>query len=141
MKMSMKSWIVAVVLILLGGANAGVVFATLESKFTAGMVAGSGFITVGLYLVRMVWSHEKPLGWLSFYTGHVHLFVISIPMVTVRVLNPDTPFEQLSLLGLPGPEFHTYSAHFYKLLLLAALVDGVRFYFTNKKAAPSEASV
>lgn len=134
MKMSVKTWILAVVLVLLGGANAGLVFSLIESRYTAALAAGSGFVLVGLFLVALIWSHQKPFIWWTFYTSHLHLFLVSLPMISVRVLNPSVPFEELSVLGLAGPEFHQYSTFFYQFMLLGVVVDAARYYHKKKRS-------
>jgi len=134
MNMNLKTWFVGVGLTLLGSINAGAVFALLESRFLAAMIAGGGFLIVGVYLVALVWADQKPWRWLSFYTSHIHLLVISIPMILVRVLNPEAEFEELTVLGMPGPVFHEYSTLFYQVLLACTVIDVARFYYLKKAA-------
>jgi hypothetical protein len=133
-KMSVKTWILGIVLVLLGGANAGLVFSMIESRYTAALVAGGGFVIVGLYLIALVWGHQRPFSWWTFYTSHLHLLVVSLPMIGVRVMNPGVAFENLTVLGLPGPDFHQYSTFFYQFMLLGVVADSVRFYHKKKRS-------
>lgn len=138
--MSMKAWVFGIFFCVLGGANAGIVFSVLESRFTAALVAGGGFVLVGLYLISLVWSADKPWLWVTFYTGHIHLVLISIPMIWARVSSPETPFAEIRVLGLDGPDFHQYSAYFYQLMLLGVVVDSARYYYFRKTGNLSKVS-
>ena len=62
-RMSVKTWVIAIVLVLAGGANAGLVFSLMNSKYAAALVAGAGFVAVGVFLVGLVWSHAEPYMW------------------------------------------------------------------------------
>ena len=107
-------------------AVAGLSFSLIENRLIAGAVAGSYFITSGLYMVVRTYRYSGKWHLVYWYPLLVHLFVISIPMVVTRFLASDRAFEDIRILGLEGPVFHRLSTTVFCLLIIATLIDIAR---------------
>lgn len=113
---------------------AGVSFAVIESRLLAGAVAGGYFVLSGLFMVsRAVRWTDK---WHSFawYPLLIHVFVISIPMIVSRFAQYGLGFEEVRILGLPGPVFHRLSSSVFMVLLGGTVIDWLRIWRTRKPA-------
>lgn len=122
----------AFVLAFFGGALAGISFSLISSKLLAGAIAGLGFLIVGAFCLKMSLKAQKPWMWVTFYTALIHLFGISIPMIVFRWMDPEVPFAQLNVWGIPGHQFHFYSTNFYYTLMLGLVLDGIRAWWKQK---------
>lgn len=105
---------------------AGTVFSLIEAKLLAGALAGSYFVLSGLFMVSR--SFKWPDKWksLTWYPLIAHVFLISIPMVVSRFWQWSQGFEQVKILGLPGPVFHQLSSVVFVALIVGTAVDKVR---------------
>jgi hypothetical protein len=124
--MRSRDLVIFLVLELIAIAWAGLVFSVLESKILAGALAGSYFVASGLY---MLWKAiQWPNKWrsLTWYALFVHVFVVSLPMLISRMLQVDLNFDEVRILGLPGPAFHQVSSYVFAGLILATILDWVR---------------
>lgn len=102
----------------------GGIFQLIANRLYAGMVAGSIFVSLGVWIVLGgVRSSKK--GW-SLFVGLVHLFLIAIPMLSIRLLNASAEFQDVKIWGLPGPVFHKLSTWVYMVLIVATLADFVQ---------------
>ncbi len=120
---------------LLAIAVAGLSFSLIESRLVAGAVAGSYFVTSGLYMVLRTSRYAGKWRLLYWYPLLVHVFVISIPMVVTRLLNSERVFEEVKILGLEGPVFHKLSTTVFSILIVSTLIDLARSYRNHKSAA------
>ncbi len=105
---------------------AGLSFKFIESRFSAGMVAGAFFIISGFYMLLKAWAWRDRLKAFIIPPLFTHLFLISIPIMVVRLLNRDVNFEELTVWGVPGPMFHRISTNVFAVLILATIVDWLR---------------
>lgn len=119
---------------LLAIAVAGLSFTFIESRLLAGAVAGSYFVTSGLYMVTRTWRYAGKWSLIYWYPLLVHVFVISIPMVVTRFLNTERAFEEVKILGLDGPVFHRLSTTVFSLLIIGTMIDILRIYIREKRA-------
>lgn len=112
---------------------AGVVFSLLTSRLVAGGLAGLYF--VGSASLMLYWASSWQEKWrsLCLYPLIVHLFVISLPMLVVRFLNADQPFENVHIWGLEGPQFHRLSTTVFTILMIATVVDLIRTLLHARK--------
>ena len=114
------------------GALAAVIFQVGLDPRIAGLIAGSGFVAIGIYGILISWPERRnrPLALASFGLALVHLFGVALPMLGFRLQNWDEPFSKVEVWGLKGPEFHQISTRLYGvwlvLVLLAWLVEGKR---------------
>jgi hypothetical protein len=103
---------------------AAVVFRLGLEPRVAGLIAGSAFIAVGVFGVRIGWK-ARPFGVLGYVVlmmALVHLLGVAIPMLGFRVLNWGEPFSKVAVWGLSGPEFHALSTRLYGLWMVFAAV-------------------
>lgn len=101
------------------------IFMSVPDRMTAGAIAGTVFVLLGFYIVRGGWK-EREKRTASYYAGCLHLFVGSLPLMITRFLNSAAGFEQVNVLGLPGPIFHRVSTTIYTILLVATVWDFLR---------------
>lgn len=102
---------------------AGTVFTVLERKIVAGALAGGYFVISGLF---MLWRASRwPAKWksLTMYLLIVHVLGIALPMLISRFVQVDESFENVKVLGLPGPVFHELSTYVFTGLICATLID------------------
>ncbi len=114
-------------------------FTMIPERILAGVIAGSVFSALGLWIVASgfwgQWHREVRTSW-TFWLGSVHLFGVALPMMITRLLNHSLEFKDVLIWGLPGPVFHRLSTVIYSLLLLATAVDFVlTFRRKDKKVA------
>lgn len=100
------------------------IFRLIESRFTAGMVAGSTFVLLGFVIVGTGLLGKIKWKSVTFVLGCVHLGLIAIPMIVARWLNSGVEFSQIQVMGLPGPVFHQLSTRLYLFLMVATFVEG-----------------
>jgi hypothetical protein len=124
--MRSKDLLIFLVLELFAIVWAGSLFSLLESKILAGALAGTYFVLSGLF---MLWrAIQWPRKWrsLTWYLLFIHVFVISVPMLASRALQATMPFENVRILGLPGPAFHQLSSYVFSGLIAATVIDWAR---------------
>ena len=112
-------------IVMIGGAAlAAVVFRLGLEQRVAGLIAGSGFIFVGLYGVRtgLFEKTNRHLSWAVLGMALVHLLGVALPMLGFRLLHWNEPFSTVAVWGLSGPEFHQLSTRLYGLWLALVLV-------------------
>lgn len=105
---------------------AGVMFSTLPSKIVAGALAGGYFVVSGVFMLAL--ASQWPDKWKSFtwYMLFVHVFAISLPMLVSRFMQVQNSFEEVRIMGLPGPVFHNVSSGVFTLLITATVADLLR---------------
>lgn len=132
--MTYKELLVFLGLQILAIAVAGLSFSLIDNRLIAGAVAGSYFITSGLYMVVRTYRYSGKWHLIYWYPLLVHVFVISIPMVVTRFLNSERVFEDVHILGLEGPVFHRLSTTVFSLLIIGTLIDIARLWRSRKHA-------
>lgn len=119
------SGMLKLLIVMLGGAAlAAVVFRLGLEPRVAGLIAGSGFVFVGIYGLRTGWSEKqnRHLSLAVLGMALVHLLGVALPMLGFRLLHWDEPFSKVAVWGLSGPEFHQLSTRLYGLWLALVLV-------------------
>jgi hypothetical protein len=106
-----------VVLLVLGS------FRLIPDRQIASVVASSLFLfsTLGI----LFWESKFP-GFTrraSFYTLFVFLIFSIIPVMALRFLNWGVPFEELSLMGIPGTQLHQFSNYLFIALMVGFFID------------------
>ena len=122
----------------------GIVFAALVFQFgleprVAGVLAGTMFIAVGFYAMRISWLERRNRHFTLAVLGLalVHLFGVAFPMLVFRILHWDQPFSKVAVWGLSGPEFHSLSTRLYGVWIT---VTAVAWYMERKKKDPRGSS-
>jgi len=105
---------------------AGLVFRIFDSRLLAGFMAGAYFVGSGLYMLWRVWRWPDRIKALTLYPLAVHVFIISIPMMIVRLARTQAAFEDIQIWGLPGPVFHRLSTTVFMILIIATVIDLIR---------------
>lgn len=105
---------------------AGAVFKIFESRLLAGAMAGAYFVLSAGYMFAMILRWRDRWRALTLYAVSVQLFVIALPMVITRFWNYARPFEDVRILGLAGPEFHSLSTRVFSVLMVATVIDAIR---------------
>jgi hypothetical protein len=58
----------------------------------------------------------------SFFFGLMQFWIFfALPILGLRLLNWETPFDQLSFLGVPGPTLHHYANSSYMVMMALTL--------------------
>jgi hypothetical protein len=113
---------------------ASLIFSLISFKVLAGAVAGGYFLLFSsVMLIRLVRWPKWWTAW-TLYPLLLFLFGCVLPMLWVRLTHLDQPFEQIRILGLPGPEFHHISASTLGLLFLVTLAEAVSVTLKGMKA-------
>lgn len=133
--MRMRELILFLGLQLLAIAIAGASFVLIESRLWAGAVAGGYFVISGLFMVFRAWRWPDKWRLFFWYPLLVHVFGISIPMVTTRFMQAGLSFEQIRIWGLEGPQFHRLSTTVFMILMIATVVDIARTWRATRLPA------
>lgn len=130
----MKIYIVILIAQILAGLNAGLSFSLLESRYVAALWAGSVFLLLGCGIATAIWRKRK---WRSvlFWVAVLHIVIFSIPLLGSRILDPVTPFEDMTFWGIAGPEFHKISERFYSIFILVTVLEGLWAWRAARTAA------
>ena len=120
----MKTYLIILIAQILAGLNAGLSFSLLESRYLAALWAGSVFLILGCGIAVTVWRQRR---WKSvlFWVALIHVIVFSIPLLGSRILDPVTPFEDMTFWGIVGPEFHQLSTRFYTFFIIVTVLEGL----------------
>ncbi len=110
------------------------IFRGIESRLIAGAVAGTIFVALGVWIV-MRGLRDSSFRWTpTFIMGAIHLFGSALPLMITRLMNAAAGFEDVLVLGLPGPVFHQVSTGIFSLLMIATGVDCIRSYLRDRRA-------
>ena len=101
-------------------------FKIVENRMLAGAMAGGVFVALGLFIFFEGMRSRFVRRSATFALGCIHLFVISLPLMITRLANSALAFDQVLVLGLPGPLFHQISTGIYFVLMAATVFDMVR---------------
>ena len=87
----------------------------------ASVEAGALFVLWPIYfLVYELRSHGTSRK--SFLVGLVQFWILfAVPILALRLLNWDVPFEDISFLGVSGPFLHKYANSSYMLMMALTL--------------------
>lgn len=97
----------------------GALFTLIDEKQVAGLFAGLGFIFLpGAFFVGECKSTSSPI--VHRISLLCFLLFSALPIFFLRVLNWGTPFAELTLFGMSGPELHRQSNILYVIMLLTA---------------------
>ena len=123
-------WLLVIELMVV--AAAPVIFTTVESRLLAGMMAGAIFVALGVFIVTIGVQNRAFRRTPTFWAGCLHLFGSALPLLITRLVNISSGFEDVHVLGLPGPLFHRVSTAVFAVLMLATAFDLIRSWRTNE---------
>jgi hypothetical protein len=114
---------------------AGLVFSLVPAKLLAGALAGSYFLGFGFYMLIKMHTWEGKNTSPTWYLLFVHIFAISIPMLISRFAQAALGFDDVKILGIPGPIFHKISSGVFVALVAATVIDLIRSVRAKKRDA------
>lgn len=88
----------------------------------------AGFLFVGLPVAMMVMEYRRS-GWRFYYWFIAVLqfwLLFAVPILGLRLLNWGVAFDQLAILGVPGPLLHQWSSKSYMIMVLGTLLAAVK---------------
>lgn len=106
----------------------GLLFKFSPDKQTAGALAGVVFIAIPILL--LISELKRPQKhWYQLVTLGIFLVGSALPIFLLRVLNWGTDFNELSLLGVTGPQLHKLSNGLY----IAMIVTTAYCWYKTRK--------
>lgn len=102
-------------------------FKMLPNRYWAAVLAGSGFVSLGLGIVWSLRHHPRKNKFFTYWAAWIHLFMFSAPMLLYRLWMPGADWEMVRIFSFTGPQFHQASEKFYLALMLATMIDRIRF--------------
>ena len=109
-------------------------FKLVKEPLIAGAIAGAFFTLLGLIIFVMGLRDARFRRSITFVMGCVHLFLIAIPLMSVRFLNSALSFSEVKIWGLPGPTFHRISGVVFWMLMIGAVIDAVIAWRRERRA-------
>ncbi len=108
-------------------------FRFIDVRWQAALLAGSGFVVLGVWMVLRTLRWPNRFRFFSFYMARAHLWLFSLPMLLVRIRYLGHDFGDVHFFGIPGPQFHRWSEIAYLVLVAGTVVDLIR---TRSKKSP-----
>lgn len=102
------------------------VFKIVSERLQAGAVAGTLFVALGVWIVSAGVRDRGFRKTPTFIMALVHLFGSALPLMITRFMNSAAVFDDIRVLGMPGPVFHQVSTGIYLLLMASTVFDWVR---------------
>lgn len=99
------------------------VFKLVEVRWQAGLIAGSGFVFVGVWMVLKTLRWPERFRYASFYLARAHLWLFALPMILVQFRFFGADFAQVHFLGIPGPQFHRMAEITFLVMVVGTGVD------------------
>lgn len=109
-------------------------FKLIPEKQVAAVVAGLLFLVSSLGILYFEMKHADYKKRFTFWGTLAFVLACAIPILALRLLNWGVPFEELSVLGIPGPEIHKFSNYMFFLMVICLFVD---ISIERQKAAKS----
>ena len=96
------------------------IFKNIHPKNLAAIFAGSVFICTSLIILLLEFrnNRKKIFSSFSFWGALGFLLFFSLPMFSVRIMNYEIDFENLTILFMPAPQFHKVSNYGFMLMVL-----------------------
>jgi hypothetical protein len=92
----------------------------------ASVQAGGLFVLLPVFLGVMEWK-KSGFSRKSFYLGLLQFWVFfALPILGLRLLNWDTAFSELSVLGVRGASLHQYANYSYLTMMILTLWNYIR---------------
>jgi hypothetical protein len=101
-------------------------FKFIGDKTLAALAASVVFISLGVFANVLALRWPRFLLSATFWLVQVHLFFSSIPLLVTRWIHLEEGFDQLTIFGIPGPQFHKVATMIYAALIVATTIDIIR---------------
>ena len=101
-------------------------FKWIEPIKIAALFAGGLFVLLGLTVILGCLKYKSLRRSPLMFLGLVHLFALSLPMLGLRIYHFDKNFEQISIFGMAGPDYHRYSVWIFMAMLIATIYEWLR---------------
>jgi hypothetical protein len=118
------AWLLAVEVLIV--ALVPVIFTQIQSRLIAGLVGGTVFVALGVFIVIVGAQVPAFRRTPTFWAGCVHLFASGLPLMITRLMNMSVGFDDVLVLGMPGPLFHKFSTAVFVVLVIATVFDLLR---------------
>ena len=112
----------------IAAAMAPVIFINIENRLIAGMIAGAIFVALGIFILLVGMRFHSFRKTATYWAGCLHLFGSALPLLVTRLFNYSKGFEDILVLGLPGPVFHRVSTLIFLGLMIATTFDLIRVW-------------
>lgn len=116
-------------------------FRTMSDPRVAGVVAGAGFFTAGMVIIVWTWRWVEKWTLPTFWLAHIHIWLVTLPILLVRLANWEEPFPSLTFFGMSGTTFHRTSELVFTLLIVATVVDWLRCFLRKKTKGSSSQEI
>ena len=127
--MRRRNFVVFFVLEILSVVFALYLFRTMSDPRVAGVVAGAGFFTAGIVIVIWTWRWVEKWTLPTFWLAHIHIWLVTLPIILVRLANWEESFPELQFFGFSGTTFHRISEILFTLLIVATVIDWLRCFW------------
>ena len=102
-----------------------ILFKVIDDKTLAAMLAGAGFVLWPLiFLINELFVMQRSKHKLSIIhlIGCLQFLILfALPIMYLRISNLNAPFNELSLLGVPGSQLHRFSNISYMIMTVAVV--------------------
>lgn len=104
------------------------IFKNIHPKNLAALFAGSVFIFTSFIVLFLEFKNnrKKIFSSFSFWGALGFLLFFSLPMFSVRILNYEIDFENLTILFMPAPQFHKVSNYGFMLMVLFFIIEWLK---------------
>lgn len=106
--------------------NAVAAFKLIELRWQAGIVAGSIFVLVGIWMVFKTLKWPQKTKMLSFYTVRVHTWLFALPMLITRLRYIGHDFNEFNFFGVPAAQYHRAAEAVFLMMLVSTIIDWIR---------------
>jgi hypothetical protein len=98
-----------------------ILFKLNEDVKVASIEAGLLFVILPVYFAFYEFRSSRFIR-KSFYFGVLQFWLFfALPILALRLLNWEMPFDQLSILGVPGTTLHKYANDSYFVMMVLTL--------------------
>jgi hypothetical protein len=98
-------------------------FHFIPVKDKAAVVAGTLFLLSTIFILVYESRFPGAAKRATFWGALLFLVASAIPIFSLRVFHWGTPFNQLSLFGIPGPRLHEFSNYLFLILVVCFFID------------------
>lgn len=95
-----------------------IIFRVIPDRQIAATVAGGLFLALPQGLIFLEYRKAGLEHFYWFISVMQFLTLFALPIFGLRILNWGVPFEQLSFLGISGPNLHQWSSKSYMVMMI-----------------------
>lgn len=109
------------------------IFKSITDRQIAATVAGTLFIIIPVGLMFWEFKANKFNNKIWFAGALQFLILFALPIMGLRLLNWNVPFEYLSFLGIKGPALHEWSSRSYLVWMIITFITSFKANQALKK--------